>query len=443
MFRWSRPVLRATASFALVLLTPLSFLHGAAAQTPAPATASLHEIRVEGLKSLSVDQVIALSELQKDSQVGKDDLQAGADRLLQTGLFAKVNYKFQTKDQAVTVTFLLEESPRVPIYYDNLAWFSDSELNDAVRKKLPFFDGTLPEGGAAVEGAADAIKDLLTAQGVKTPIEHQLLANPIGDGNVQQFHAQECPFTVASVEFGDPAVGQSHAVQQSLEAVIGKAYSRMAIDLFLAEQLRPFYLTQGLLRVKLGPPEVRLSGAPAKKLPDALPIFIPIVTGPVYHWKDVAWNGNAVLSTITLTNDVGLKTGDVADGMKIEAGWGRVREEYGHRGFLDAKVDPVSSYDDQAHTVSYAVAVAEGVQYHYNALVLTGLSLAAERKLKEVWPIQENTVFDKLAFESFLTKLQTHPPDVFGDLPLHYESVGHWLRTDPDKHVVDVLLDFK
>src|SRR5262249_1135090 len=149
----------------------------------------------------------------------------------------------------------------------------------------------------------------LASRNINTPIEHQLLANPIGDGNVQQFRADECPFTVASVEFGDPAVGQSHAVQQALEAVQGKAFSRMAMDLFLAEQLRPVYLAQGLLRVRLGPPEVRLSGDPGKKLPDALPIFIPIVAGPVYHWKDVQWSGNALLSTITLTNDVGLKPG--------------------------------------------------------------------------------------------------------------------------------------
>jgi len=28
-------------------------------------------------------------------------------------------------------------------------------------------------------------------------------------------------------------------------------------------------------------------------------------------------------------------------------------------------------------------------------------------------------------------------------LPVHYDTVGHWLRTDAEKHSVDVLLDFK
>jgi len=32
---------------------------------------------------------------------------------------------------------------------------------------------------------------------------------------------------------------------------------------------------------------------------------------------------------------------------------------------------------------------------------------------------------------------------VFKDLPIHYDTVGHWLQTDPAKGTVDVLLDFK
>src|SRR5580658_4246574 len=118
-----------------VLCTPL--LPGQA-QTPPPATANLREIRAEGLKTLTEAQVTTLSQLEKGAQVGKPDLQAAADRLLQTGLFAKVNYNFQTRGDGLTVTFQLEEAPRVPIYFDNLPWFSDGELTDAIRKNEPF-----------------------------------------------------------------------------------------------------------------------------------------------------------------------------------------------------------------------------------------------------------------------------------------------------------------
>jgi outer membrane protein assembly factor BamA len=140
---------------------------------------------------------------------------------------------------------------------------------------------------------------------------------------------------------------------------------------------------------------------------------------------------------------VGLKPSDVADGMQIEAGWDRVREEFGRHGYLDAKVDPVPSFDESAHTVSYSVTIHEGPQYRFGKMVLTGLSPAAEKKLHAAWPIPQGEIFDKTKYEEVLTKLQLHQEQIFGELPLHYESVGHWLEPDSSTATVDVLLDFK
>jgi len=411
---------------------------------PAPAaTAQLREIRTDGLKSLPEPQAAALTGLQIGAQVGKDDLQAAADKLVQCGLFAKVRYNFQSRTDGLVVTFHVEEAPRLPAYFDNLPWFADSELNDAIRAKLPFYDGALPQAGTVVDQAADAVSQFLAAHGLQAAVEHQVAPNPVGDGSVQLIRINAEALHIAEVQFSDPALNSSPTVRQQLPDLLGRPYSRVTIDMFLAEQIRPLFLQKGFLRAKLGPPEVRLTGNPNKKLPEQIPVFVPVNPGAVYHWKGVEWSGNNVLSTITLTNSAGLKSGDVADGMAIEAGWDRVREEYGRRGYMQAKVEAAAAYDDAAHTVAYSVRIDEGKPFRFGSMIVTGLSLNAERLLRESWPIPQGQLFDKVKFEEFLTKVQAHSPDIFKNLPIHYDEVGHWLQPDEAKGTVDVLLDFK
>jgi len=430
------------AAFAFLLLFPLLAPSPAPSQSEDNATASLSGVRVDGQKLLSETQIVALTGLALGAQVGRSDLQTAADRLVQTGLFSKVGYNFQTRS-GVVVTYHVVESPRVPVYFDNIPWFADSEFADAIRKKLSFFDGTLPEGGAVVDQAADAVKELIASHNLPVTLEHSLTPNPVGEGNVQLFKVEGASLRIAKLEFSDAALLASKAVQQHLSEIVGKPYSRMAIDLFLVEAIRPVYLRKGCLHAKLGPPEVHLTGDPNQKLPDELPVFVPIDPGPVYHWKEAHWTGNAAVSEFTLSGLMGLKASDVADGMQIEAGWERVEEEFGRHGHLEAKVSPVAAFDESAHTVSYSVTVLEGRQYRFGKMILTGLSPGAERKLLAAWPIPQGDIFDKAKYEEILTKLQLHEEQIFGELPLHYEKVGHWLEPDAAAGTVDVLLDFK
>jgi outer membrane protein assembly factor BamA len=428
-------------SSALILLA--TFAVSAWPQSPNLATAPLREIHSEGLKSLQESQVATLCGLQLGAQVGKDALQGAADKLVQSGMFAKVRYNFQSRTDGVVLTFHVEEAPRVPAYFDNFPWFADSELNDGIHAKLPFYDGTLPEAGAVVEQAAEALGQFLVAHGLQAAVDHQVAPNPNGDGSVQLFRINAEALHIARVEFSDSALNTSPTVKQQLPELLDKPYSRTAIDMFLTEQIRPTFLQKGFLRAKLGPPEVRLTGNPNKKLPEQIPVYVPVNPGAVYHWKGVEWSGNNVLSTITLTNSAGLKAGDIADGMAIEAGWDRVREEYGRRGYMQTKVEPAATYDDTAHTVAYHVNIEEGKPFHFGSMTITGLSISAEKHLRDAWPIPQGALFDKVKYEEFLTKLQAHSTEIFKDLPIHYDEVGHWLQANEATSTVDVLLDFK
>jgi len=416
------------------------------AQTPAAAgegTAELREIKSDGQKVLTEEQVAGLTGLQTGAQVGKADLQGAADKLVASGLFATVKYDFKTRGEGVSLTFHVAESPRVPVYYDNFPWFGDTELNEAIHAQMPFFNGTLPEDGRVVDTATEAVTKLLASHKLNLTVQHQVTANPLGDGNVQQFSVEGAGLRIAGLNFSDATLATNPAVAQHLAEITGKAYSRMTIDVFLAEQIRPIYLKQGYLQVKLGPPEVRLTGAPADKLPEEIPVFVPVSAGANYHFAGAAWAGNNVISSISLDTFFGLKAGAIADGMEVEAGLERIRDEYGRRGYLDALVQPVSTFDAAGQKVSYQVRIVEGAQYHMGGWVITGLSTNGEARVRVSFPLAAGDVFDKGKYEEFLTQLQNHSKEILGELPIHYENVGHWLKPDAEKKTVDVLLDFK
>jgi len=407
-------------------------------------TAGLREVRVEGAKDLTEAQIASLTGLASGAQVGRKELQEAADALVRTGLFAKVNFKFDTHNDNLVVTFHIEENPRLRVSYDNFPWYSDSELDDALRKELPFYDGHLPEAGQAVERAAAVLKTFVAARDPQVEITRQVVLSPLTEGSEQQFSVQGPVPKISKLEFSDPKLTEDLAVRAHIAEFVGHAYSRMTIDVFLAEQIRPIYQQQGFLQAKIGPAEVRLSGDPnQQKLAEQIPVYVPCVPGAIYKWKGVEWKGNAAISSITLTNTMGMKPGDVANGQAIEGGWERVREEYGQRGYLEAKVTPVAVYDDAAHTSSYEVSIVEGKIFHYGSMTISGMSLAGERMIQEAWSMKPGDVMDKKVFEDFLYQLESHREKIFKELPVHYDTVGHFLQTDETKGTVEVLLDFK
>jgi outer membrane protein assembly factor BamA len=175
----------------------------------------------------------------------------------------------------------------------------------------------------------------------------------------------------------------------------------------------------------------------------AIELSIPIAPGPVYSWKGVSWQGNQTLPSPELDASIELKAGDVADGMKIESQWQKIENEYGQRGYIDMKLDAEPQFDDAAHQISYRVKISEGSQYHMGEMVITGLSVEAERRLREAWQIAPGQVFDDGYYEMHMKMLAKPSREIFGNLPVHYNEFGHLLRPNADHHTVDVLMDFK
>lgn len=421
------------------------------AQAAAPASAVLGEIHATGSRRYGDAQVAAAAGIKPGDTITREQIQEIADRLSQTGLFARVNYDFTSKGNKIALVFELADAPTVPVSFDNFVWFTDEELSAAIRETVPIYDGNSPREGALVDDMTAALTKLLADRGVAGSVTHTLITQPTSNDMMMQFRVEGPAFTIDSVGFSDSLAQVSEKLRDRKSDLIGKPFSRYAIDVFENEQVRPIYISTGHVRVRFGAPVVRLDDE-AGKSPDKsssgasggrVPVTLEIDPGPVFSLGGFAWNGAKALDDKTLANLVVVKPGEQADGMRLAAGWQRVEDEYARRGYLDAKVTPEPIYDDAAAKVTYRVAIDEGPQYRMGAMVITGLSLDAEKRLRAAWQIPPGQVFDRLTFDDLLTKIEKPTMEIFSDIPVHYAQMGHWLRTDAEKHTVDLLLDFQ
>ncbi|MGH9714329.1 MAG: POTRA domain-containing protein [Candidatus Acidiferrales bacterium] len=432
-----------TAFVISVLAGALLAAQSLQAQTQAeskPASDRLISISGSGSQRYSSEQIAAASGLRAGSMATRDDLQAAADTLSELGTFASVQYRFTSFPAGIKVEFQVVDAPALPVSFDNFPWFSDAELNDALKTAVGVYDGTAPERGKILDAMSAALVNQLAKRGVQAEVSHALVTLPGGDRRAQQFRVEGPSLKVEGIEFTDTLAKSDREIQKRASDLIGKPFSRSAVELFEYEQVRPVYLTLAHLRVKFGKVRAGFTGNPMKPLRDEVLVVAPIDPGPAYTFGKITWSGNTVISSANLDALVSLTPGQVANGNRIELIWEHVSNAYGKLGYLDASLAPAPAYDDKSARVSYVVSITEGPQYRMGNLVLTGLSLEGERRIRNAWNIAREEIFNAEMYEQFI---DSGIAQAFVGLPVHYSKIGHFLEKDPKTQRVDVMLDFQ
>jgi outer membrane protein assembly factor BamA len=333
---------------ALACLALTASSRAAAQAPPPPASSVIAEIHFTGSRHYGEEVLAATSGLKPGDAVTREQLQAIADGFAALGIFSRANYRYTNRDAKIVVQFEFEDASTVPVSFDNFPWFTDEEITAAIRADVPLFDGTAPTDGSMLDRMDDAIVNLLSKRGVSGAIQHALMAQPAGDDKMMQFHLEGSRLAIGSLEYSDPLARDAEQLHDRNSDLIGKPFSRFAIDMFENEQVRPLYLAAGHLAVRFGAPALKLSGDPTQPLPAKLDLVLPIDPGPVFQLSSVTATGNTALDAATIRRLLSLETGQLADGMKLTGSWQRIEQEYQHLGYLDVAIDPQPQFDPAA-----------------------------------------------------------------------------------------------
>ena len=404
---------------------------------------TLRRIEFVGLKRLTAQQVIDASGLKVGDNVTREAIDAAAEKLMQSGLFRKLGYKVHTANNETTLIFEVEEASRnLPVVFENFVWFSEDEIARAIRQDVPFFDGTAPEAGTTTDKIAAALQRLLSQKGISGRVEHMPYS-----GNGRQeilFTVEGVKIPVCSLHFpGAAAISEADLIKAS-QSLLKSDYSRKNAGVFADYTLFPLYRHLGHLRAQFQPPTAVVEESPSQ-CAGGVAVTIAVDEGVVYSWEAAEWSGNQALTNEDLAVALGMKAGEVADGLKIDKGLKDVRKAYGHRGYMAAGVKESVEFDDSTRRVSYRIGVTEGPRYFMGKLIITGLSPEDAEQLKAKWTLGSNAVFDDSYIDDFR---QTGLREFMNGLMQRSHSgsrakVEVEIKPDAQKQTVDVIISFK
>jgi outer membrane protein assembly factor BamA len=402
----------------------------------------LERIQVVGLKRLTTDQVIALSGLQTGQMIDGSALDAASAKLLQSGLFRRLSYRVRSANNAATVTFEVEESAvNLPVVFENFVWFTDEELADAIRKDVPYFNGSAPANGDTTDKIAASLQRLIASRNINGTVEY--LPYVSRDKQELVFAVKGAHVPVCSLRFpGASAVSEPDLVQASRE-LLNAEYSRKDVATFAPIKLLPLYRRIGKLRAEFQTPTVVLQSSAG--CAGGVAVTIPVAEGATYRWAKSIWDGNDKLGVEELATALGMNPGDLADGIKIDQGVKNVARAYARRGHLTASVRESIEYDDAASLVTYRFTISEGPRYFMGNLIISGLAPADADSLKSKWTLGTNAVFDESYLEEFRRTSLREFMVAYGQRLRNGPRLGVSVETRPDaqKLSVDVLITIK
>jgi outer membrane protein assembly factor BamA len=360
------------------------------AQSAPSARWPIESLLVTGNHTYSAEQILAVAGLRVGQVAGKTDFEAARTRLLESGAFETVGYKFtpgSAKGYAAVIQ-VLEVQQAYPAEFEDLH-VSEKELRAALREKDPLFgSGKLPATQPAFERYQKWVQEFVAAKGQPEKISVGVSPTAAGEFAVVFRPARSLP-VVALVTFRGNHVVPSNVLHDAIAAGIGAEYTEDRFREILNSSIRPIYEARGRMRVRF----TELQTEPTKEV-QGLHVFVTVDEGRSYTMGKVSIDGPAPAEAADLLRKIDMKTGDVANFDKVDQGLDTMRKALRRAGYLNAKVTAERVVDDAHESADAAIHVDAGPQFTMGKLTVMGLDLEGEAEVLRIWTMKTGKPFN-------------------------------------------------
>ncbi len=363
----------------------------------------LVSLAIAGLKTYQPEQVIAVTGLRVQQPAGKADFEAARERLVATGAFETVGFRYgpEPTGKGIAATFeVVEVEPLYPVRFERLD-VPAAELNAFLRRKDPLWGDQIPPTVAVLKRHTAAVEEFLASKGRPEKVRAKVVADAPEKFAVVIEPAKSEP-AVAEVKFkGNQVIPTGVLMNNFAGVAFGSIYRQTSFRQMLDSSVRPLYDARG--RVKVSFPEITTEPS---RTADGLVVTVTVDEGPSFDLGKVEVAGAAVVPAKALLAAGAFKTGDIANFDEVNASLERMRRLLRHEGYLQPELKVERKLDDKTKVVDLVVHVEPGPQYRFGKLTIEGLDIHGEAAIQKLWTLQEGKPFNANYPEFFLEQVR-------------------------------------
>jgi outer membrane protein assembly factor BamA len=393
----------------------------------------LPKVSFTGASTYSQAELLAFTGLKPGAKSTSAEVQAAAQRLSDTGLFADI--RFASNAQGLVYTLKLMPVDNVlPAHFSNFVWWSPEELTTALKARVPLYLGAIPISGNIQDSVTAALKTMLAEKNVTaTVVAMPFIAQPGATPTSITFSIDSPEIRVHTLTFAQA----SPAMQSKLEKVVkentGKLFEQDSTRATITSQISEIYRNDGYLDIAV----LDLTHTPPQITPASIDLDLTatLSEGEPYRLSSLTWLGSDIMSTANFNKSVKLKPEDIASQLALRQSLTPLANAYYAKGFQDVKVQAPATIDRATHHVSYTIRVVPGDQYRIHTVKAIGLSPTQGKQFESAWHMNPGDFYDVTYLTSFLKQNTAL-------LTLTGYSATYRAVADPDTHLVDLTITF-
>lgn len=385
-------------------------------------------IQFHGAPGYSDEELLAATDLHEGAILTSDQMNASAKRLMKSGIFEQVGYKFDGRDLVFTVAL---STDLLPVRIENLPLTPGDELNAELHSQFPLFHGKVPSEGQLLDDVRGALEQKLAEEGLKVKVTAQPYADKKQSRKVtaMNFSIEALPVRLGPIRIEGASPSLLPRVQASAMLAARMPFESDGTWQGLEQRIVSFYADQGYAAVKV---HATQSGTPVMT-EDAIdvPCTIEVNEGTIYKTTSIVIPKNSLIGQDEVDRVISSKQATLGEVASL------VERRYRSHGYLDVVVTPKPAFDESAGTVQYTIEITPGEIYHLGFVKFDNVSDQVRNLLIRYWQMMPGDIFDESYLDLFLEKAESQDAGLRRALSGMASEVE--TDADPVTHSVDVI----